>query len=153
MLELGDLPDPGIELVSPALQADSLLLSHWGSPDKSGYDIETGHWTGWFLLEAGFRLGPWKIWSMNCIMELVPFCVTLPRSVIGYWLLPLLWRLNFMGKAAPIWPWTILSRRRDLKAICNEYSPQMGDGLRLFCEWNVDRALLVLSMGSLVDWW
>ena len=31
----GDLPNPGIELVSPmspALQADSLPLSHWGSP-------------------------------------------------------------------------------------------------------------------------
>ena len=27
-----DLPDLGIEPVSPALQADSLLLSHWGSP-------------------------------------------------------------------------------------------------------------------------
>ena len=26
----GDLPDPGMELVSPALQADSLLLSHQG---------------------------------------------------------------------------------------------------------------------------
>ena len=28
-----DLPDPGIKLVSPALQADSLLLSHLGSPN------------------------------------------------------------------------------------------------------------------------
>ena len=28
----GDLPDPGIEPVSPTLQANSLLLSHWGSP-------------------------------------------------------------------------------------------------------------------------
>ena len=31
----GDLPDPGTELaspVSPALQAESLPLSHWGSP-------------------------------------------------------------------------------------------------------------------------
>jgi len=31
----GDLPDPGIEIASPtapALQADSLLLSHQGSP-------------------------------------------------------------------------------------------------------------------------
>ena len=31
----GDLPDPGIKPASPlapALQADSLLLSHWGSP-------------------------------------------------------------------------------------------------------------------------
>ena len=32
---VGDLPDPGIEPTSPAapaLQADSLPLSHWGSP-------------------------------------------------------------------------------------------------------------------------
>ena len=28
----GDLCDPGIELVCPALQADSLPLSHQGSP-------------------------------------------------------------------------------------------------------------------------
>ena len=28
----GDLPDPGIELASPALQADSFLLSRLGSP-------------------------------------------------------------------------------------------------------------------------
>ena len=31
----GDLPDPGIELMPPvslALQVDSFLLSHWGSP-------------------------------------------------------------------------------------------------------------------------
>ena len=27
----GDLPDPGIKPASPALQADSLLLSYWGS--------------------------------------------------------------------------------------------------------------------------
>ena len=31
---LGDILKPGIELDSPALQADSLLLSHWGSPNK-----------------------------------------------------------------------------------------------------------------------
>ena len=28
----GDLPNPGIEPASRALQVDSLLLSHWGSP-------------------------------------------------------------------------------------------------------------------------
>ena len=28
----GDLPDSGIERGSSVLQADSLLLSHWGSP-------------------------------------------------------------------------------------------------------------------------
>ena len=31
-LSPGDLPDPGIKPVSPALQVDSLPLSHWGSP-------------------------------------------------------------------------------------------------------------------------
>jgi len=29
----GDLPNPGIEPKSPALQADSILLSHQGNPD------------------------------------------------------------------------------------------------------------------------
>ena len=33
-LSLGDLPDPGIESGSPALQADSLPLSHLGSPSS-----------------------------------------------------------------------------------------------------------------------
>jgi len=28
----GDLPSPGIEPQSPAWQADSLPLSHWGNP-------------------------------------------------------------------------------------------------------------------------
>ena len=32
----GDFPDPGIEPKSSALQADSLPLSHWGSPSQ-GY--------------------------------------------------------------------------------------------------------------------
>ena len=30
----GDLHDPGIEPTSPALQADSLLLGRWGSPQE-----------------------------------------------------------------------------------------------------------------------
>ena len=30
----GNLPLPGIEPMSPALLAESLLLSHWGSPHK-----------------------------------------------------------------------------------------------------------------------
>ena len=33
---LRDLPDPGIEPTSPALQVDSLLLSHCGSPLTTG---------------------------------------------------------------------------------------------------------------------
>ena len=31
----GDLPDPGIEPMSPALQVDTLPLSHQGSPKKT----------------------------------------------------------------------------------------------------------------------
>jgi len=31
---LGDLPDPGIKPTSPALQVDSLPLSHQGSPNN-----------------------------------------------------------------------------------------------------------------------
>ena len=31
-----DLPDPGTEPKSPALQADSLPLRHWGSPQEEG---------------------------------------------------------------------------------------------------------------------
>ena len=40
----GDFPDPGIvSPASPALQADSLLLSHWGSP-KIRLIIQSFHW-------------------------------------------------------------------------------------------------------------
>ena len=31
----GDIPDPGIELTSRALQVGFLPLSHWGSPGES----------------------------------------------------------------------------------------------------------------------
>ena len=36
VLSLGALPDPGIELRSPALQADSLLSEPQGNPGKLG---------------------------------------------------------------------------------------------------------------------
>ena len=36
----GDLPDPGIKPLSPALQADSLPLSHLGSPQKLLWSLE-----------------------------------------------------------------------------------------------------------------
>ena len=29
----GDLPDSGVEPASPTLQAESLLMSHWGGPN------------------------------------------------------------------------------------------------------------------------
>ena len=36
----GGLPGPGIEPVSPALQADSLLLRHWGSLAPTNQDVQ-----------------------------------------------------------------------------------------------------------------
>ena len=38
---LGDLPNVGIKPESPALQADSLLLSHQGSPDAYNMGTKT----------------------------------------------------------------------------------------------------------------
>ena len=37
----GDLPDPGIELVPPALQADSLPLNHQGSAPRVRRAVQT----------------------------------------------------------------------------------------------------------------
>ena len=57
----GDLPDPGIEHTSPAapaLQADSLLLSHQGSPRRSivssskGQKVGAGRSTRWQVCRA-----------------------------------------------------------------------------------------------------
>ena len=39
-----DLPYPGIEPGSPALQTDSLLLSHLGSPRIAGFHEKMGRW-------------------------------------------------------------------------------------------------------------
>ena len=45
----GDLPHPGIKPKSPALQMDSLLLSHQGSPGlpSESIDVLTGAGAGW----------------------------------------------------------------------------------------------------------
>ena len=37
----GDLPNPGIKPMSPALQADSLLLNHWGSSYSPMISVQT----------------------------------------------------------------------------------------------------------------
>ena len=39
-LSPGNLPDPGIETVSPALQVDSLQLSHIGIPLETPEDVK-----------------------------------------------------------------------------------------------------------------
>ena len=57
-LSLGDLPDPGIKLRSPALQADSLLSEPPGKP--SFYD------KGSLLKKMGWmRAGVWQAWLLK----------------------------------------------------------------------------------------
>ena len=34
----GDLPNPGVELMSPTLQVNSLLLGHWGIKEDGLHD-------------------------------------------------------------------------------------------------------------------
>ena len=46
----GVLPNPGIETESPALQSDSLPLSHWGGPE---YDIRDGFYIGTLYKVSG----------------------------------------------------------------------------------------------------
>ena len=52
MLSSGDLPDPGIEPASPALQANSLLLSHQGSPSVTicSYKIAFSYIENFYVL-------------------------------------------------------------------------------------------------------
>ena len=55
----GDFPDPGIESrspVSPTSQADSLPLSHWGSPTLVGMEAKKGSDLSWN--SQGLRLHP-----------------------------------------------------------------------------------------------
>ena len=40
----GDLPQPGIELTSPACQVDSLPLSHPGNPQRELFDTTATWW-------------------------------------------------------------------------------------------------------------
>ena len=64
----GDLPNPGIEHTSPALQPDSLLLSHWGSPNKgwvwanvTAYTSLGAPDTGQYVLtHQTFHTGPYQ---------------------------------------------------------------------------------------------
>ena len=49
----GDLPDPGIEPRSPALQADALLSEPPGKPSKGGVELPT-----WVYRETSAWRGP-----------------------------------------------------------------------------------------------
>ena len=77
---LGDLPDRGIESTSPALQMDSLLLSHWESPRLMA----------WICLQCrrpGFD--PWVgkiLWrrKWQAIPRFLPGEFHGQRSLVGY---------------------------------------------------------------------
>ena len=104
-----NLPDPGIKPASPTLQADSLMLSHQGSPfssiDKSKSTPELSCYKDreiglpWWLSGKesacqGRRLkrcrfDPW-VWKILCRRKWPPTSVFLPgkfhgqRSLVGY---------------------------------------------------------------------
>ena len=62
----GELPDPGIELGSPALQADSLPLSHQEAP--FGVDI---------LPNASNAVFPWYLQGIGSSFHHILKCATL----------------------------------------------------------------------------
>ena len=59
----GDLPKPGVEPVSPALQVDSLPLSHWGNPIISAPPCNIGMNIRWVLT--------WSVWNRVCTVQAV----------------------------------------------------------------------------------
>ena len=64
----GNLPDPGIESMSslaPALQEDSLPMSHQGNPDNGlGFHILGLNWKSWFRKSRLFT-GIREHWSLD----------------------------------------------------------------------------------------
>ena len=70
----GVLPNPGIKLASPALQVDSLMLSHYGSPlDALLFAVKfITNWHTWSREEIGLIqwkvLGNWKIWLWIAVL-------------------------------------------------------------------------------------
>ena len=85
----GDLPHPGIETASPALQADSLLLSHQGSP----LDI-ISDFSSIIILFLNRKLSVWGNYSQlirnymtTCICLLIRmycYCVSECREVMCF---------------------------------------------------------------------
>ena len=83
------LPNPGIEPVSPALQADSLLLNHWGSPTalaREDHVFLCGVWlfvTPWTI---AFRAPPSMGFSRQEYLSALPF--PSPGDLPDPWLEP-----------------------------------------------------------------
>ena len=69
----GDLPDPGIEPMSPALQADSLPLSHRGSPTTLSLHTSNTHSKPGHTLHC--------FWHIHMFSESVPAVTSLHSPV------------------------------------------------------------------------
>ena len=95
----GDLPDPGIEPVSLALQADSLPLSHWRSPFNvysilfwytyAGAMLRSwmGFWTC-FSARLGHKmyfLLPGYLWLGLLVGKNIVFLLVFPMLLVSYW--------------------------------------------------------------------
>ena len=84
----GDLSDPGTEPMSPAapaLQADSLPLSHWGQP---GQKICTYNWFYKFLfptegsnLEVNLNTNKVTLCEISQSLQDLPKCISISRKV------------------------------------------------------------------------
>ena len=86
----GDLPDPGIELVSPALQVDFLPLSHCRNPsyDYGGWQIPNlqGGPAGWRPTKSSwYSSSPKAIcWENSLLLRRSQSFVLLRPSLIGW---------------------------------------------------------------------
>ena len=116
----GDLPAPGIEHLSPALQADSLPLHHLGS--SSGSSRENLFPCLLQLLEAFMFLDSWPppLFSESVTAHISPLWSLFPLTIPSPHTLPLLlYMLNLgclWGYCMKNFPgvWISLSRREDL---------------------------------------
>ena len=63
----GDLPNPGIKPTSPALQADSLPLSHLGSPQHSTYNKKPEYSLEGLMLQLKLQLFGRLMWRDNSL--------------------------------------------------------------------------------------
>ena len=78
---LGDLPKPGIEPESPAWQADSLLLSHWGNPNK--YIPINNYFKCQWTNQKTYRLADWMTTIKNITRNYTVLPTKRPTSVWG----------------------------------------------------------------------
>ena len=104
-LSPGDLPDSGMEPMSPPLQADSLQLSHQGSPESSLrvriYSAPGTYLSTTAAISATIASGPLtpNQWSKSC--QLTPHQASFNFKLLLEALAPPLWYFCF--RAPTVW--------------------------------------------------